>query len=201
MNILHRHPSVCQLLWLTAIFIVLDFPRAASATNLTEQYHLCKTDAEIETLRLKSDLIRVDAIPTHAALHPSWPETLVTLGLSIYTIITAGSKGGSWFANFFFRALVPFAIVVAWCISFIVAEINGPTAGWISCTMTSAFVVFLNLESYMEGDTEGDHDGEGFCAGFFAGLVPSSPFCRFYLVFSSSLRLSPLWASVAQRRD
>ncbi|KAE9368925.1 hypothetical protein N431DRAFT_470603 [Stipitochalara longipes BDJ] len=134
MNFLRRHPSHCQLLWLAAIFIVLDFPTIASATNLTEQYHLCKTDAEIETLRLKSNLIRVDATPTHAALHPNWPETLVTLGISIYSIITASSKAGSEFCLFLFKGLVPFALAVAWFISFIVAEINGPTQGGFRVT-------------------------------------------------------------------
>lgn len=182
MNFLRRHPSDCQLLWLAALFIILDFPTTALATNLTEQYHLCKTDAQIEALRLMHDLIRVDATPTHAALHPSWPETLITHGINVYSIVTIASKPKSGFTLFFFKGLVPFALAVAWCISFVVAEINGPTAGWISCSMTTAFVAFLNLASYMESDSKGFFCGLG---GLLAVLSVPLGIFQFFASFAA----------------
>jgi len=158
MHLLSSHSSRCQALHGTAEVIILSLfthvsatnTTHASATNLTERYRLCKTDIEVETLQRTYDLIRVDAEPTHGALQPAWPETLITMGISIYTVITLGKISSSVWKVVIFNAVIPFLMVLAWTISFVVAEINYKTAGWISCNLATSINFLATSDQYEE---------------------------------------------------
>src|SRR5262249_12555056 len=122
MHLFLTYHSQRQLLYLTAI-LIFGLSAFVPGTNLTQQYQTCKTDEQIEALRQTHGLILVDAVPTHGALQPGWPETLITVGICIYTIVT-GPDPGSEFIVFLFGALIPFVLVLAWLISFVIAQIN-----------------------------------------------------------------------------
>ena len=140
-----RHSSRHQIPRLAvAALTILNLFTCVSATNLTEQYQLCKTDAEIEALQRTRDLIRVDAKPTHGALQPAWPETLITIVTSIYSIAAFSSKSRA--------SAMPLLIQVsAWIASFIVAEVNYETAGWISCNLASSVNLVITAVAAGEG--------------------------------------------------
>lgn len=51
-----------------------------------EQWQLFKTQQEISLFQHDHGLVRVTALPTHAALHSSWPETLTTMAINVVVL-------------------------------------------------------------------------------------------------------------------
>jgi hypothetical protein len=133
---------------------ILGLVTPISATNLTEQYQLCKTDAEIEALQITRNLTRVDARPVHGALHPSWPETLVTVIFSMYGLIPGDPDSKPGFVTLVSKAVIPFIMVLAWTVSFVIAEINYSTAGWISPNLVAPITAFFTATQYQESGSD-----------------------------------------------
>jgi hypothetical protein len=126
-----------------------------SGTNLTEHWQLCKTNEEIDNLQQSLNLIRVESVPTHGALQPSWPETLITLAISVYAIIPTEPLTQFGFRLWIFKAFIPFAMITIWLTSFIIAEINSATAGWISVNMAAWLMTLGTSREYYETDEGG----------------------------------------------
>lgn len=140
---------------------------------MTDQYVLCKTQAEIDAIQQTNDLIRVNATATRAALHPSWPQTLVSLAICAYTLATARSIRGRipeflesnddarevnqeddnhanpTFGGFLFVVLIPFIVVVHWTVSYFEAKDEGPTGGWVSMNFVPGITLCLGLGLYL----------------------------------------------------
>src|SRR3954466_15172104 len=75
-------------LWLVALFpiwaVAAQNNNASSRSwNLPEQHQLCEKDLDVEILQKTYSLVRVDASPTHAAMHPAWPSVLTTLLINL----------------------------------------------------------------------------------------------------------------------
>jgi hypothetical protein len=71
------------------VLFLLSSTHGAQAGNTTlppERYELCKTDPEILSLQQQYGLIRVSSTPTKAAMHPEWPETLISLFVLFLTV-------------------------------------------------------------------------------------------------------------------
>lgn len=148
MNYLQIYSPLHQSLQLATIVTILALFTPISATNLTEQYRLCKTQAEIEGLQTTHNLTRVDAHPVHGALQPSWPETVVTVIFSIYGLNPSSSNSKPGHMTFISKAVVPFIMVLAWTISLINAEINYSTAGWIPPNQKASITAFITANQY-----------------------------------------------------
>lgn len=123
-----KFPSQSGIWWLPAI-LILNFSAHVAATSLTEQHRLCKKNAEIENIEKAHGLIQVEATPAHAAFQPGWPETLYTLGLSLFSVLAAlvEPEGGSF--GFIKRMFIPFNLLVHWLVRWGIALANGATGG------------------------------------------------------------------------
>ena len=133
-----------------------------------ERYELCKTDAEIQALQQQYSLIMVSSTPTKAAMHPGWPETMISLLLSCATIAVTANKElrllrrGDRHERRSVRlrytasrterilAIVYVVLLVilgfAWTVSFALIIREGDTGGWLSVlawTSTAAYLASL----------------------------------------------------------
>lgn len=169
---LPRHP----LLSLSTILMVAC-SACASVTNVTEHWQLCKTDEEISNLQQSLDLTRVESKPTHGALQPSWPETLITLAISVYAIIPTEPPTQFRFRVWVFKAFIPFAMIFTWLTSFIIAEINTATAGWISVNMAAWLMTIGTSGEYNDIDSEGLLQGIGSVMVFLSMILGYVQFC------------------------
>lgn len=71
---------------------------AAFTTNEPEYHVFLKTEGEISQLQQAQGLIRVDATPTNASMHPSWPETLITIVITLASLLSPFLEI-PWFKN------------------------------------------------------------------------------------------------------
>ena len=130
-----------------------------------ERYELCKTDAEIQALQQKYSLIMVSSTPTKAAMHPGWPETMISLLLSCATIaVTAnkelrllrrGNRHERRSVRFRHTAsrterilAIVYAVLLiilgfAWTVSFALIVRERDTGGWISVLAWTSTGVYL----------------------------------------------------------
>jgi hypothetical protein len=173
------------------ILTLLSLVSAASATNWTEQHHFCKTNASIDNLQHLYNLTLVTSVPTHAALHPGWPETLVTLFICIYsvTVFTVNGRDGfdelGWL-TFIGQFLIPFILLVDWIISFFVAEKTNEGAGWVSVNLLSYFSLVCVLTQLTYADDSG-FDGSQEAAMVLSQLVAILGFLIGKIQFFGSL--------------
>ena len=79
-----------------------------------------------------SGLIAVSSTPTHAAMHPGWPETLISIVISFYAVIVALFSDGDYSQLTFFTLLLPGIVDVAWTTAFAFIEHDKATGGWLS---------------------------------------------------------------------
>jgi hypothetical protein len=78
-----------------ALFAALIFAASiGSSSPAPERYELCTNQTEIDALQATFGLIAVMAIPPKAAMHPSWPETLIGISLFFVTGIVYLVSGG-----------------------------------------------------------------------------------------------------------
>lgn len=135
-----RHSSTsyfCRLdVVALCLFFVIHLIGVASADNSIinpERYELCKTDAEIAKLQQTYGLIAVTSIPTNAAMHPGWPETLISIVFAIYACVLAMAQSGESDPSSIYAAILwPGLVDIAWTISFALMQHDKATGGWIS---------------------------------------------------------------------
>src|SRR5205085_3692249 len=96
-----------------------------------EQYQLCKDNACIDSYQQKYNAIIVSRTPTKAAMHPGWPETLVSTGSSIFALLRLGlSNERPRPASNIFPGIIPPAIqLISWTISFRIVQAHGAGIG------------------------------------------------------------------------
>lgn len=85
----HSRTAMASITIITLSLLMLGI---LASSNLTDQYRLCKTEADIAHLIETEALIRIDAQSTDGAMHPSWPAMLSTVATSIYSLITMRAK-------------------------------------------------------------------------------------------------------------
>lgn len=133
--------SLTSLLFVAALATV-----ALGDSNITnvspERYELCKSETDIKTLQHKYGLILVSSTPTKAAMHPGWPETLISMVTAFIAVWTATSawtyipRFSNDDANGIFGAIFPVVLSViiscAWVVSFVFIQLAKETGGWLS---------------------------------------------------------------------
>ena len=104
---------------------------SGNSSLLPEQWVLCPNAEAIANLQEQYGLIQVTATPTNAALQPGWPQTLVSILLSLYGGIRHLTKRKD-ISDF----SVGFAFVLwgIWLYTFANSEKAKETGGWISAT-------------------------------------------------------------------
>lgn len=168
--------------------LLLSLASTASGTNWTKQYHLCKTNTSISDLQHLYNLTLVASTPTHAALHPSWPETLVTLIICIYSVFIFAFNGRDgfeelgWF-TFIGQILIPFILLLNWIISVFVAKKNNTTGGWVAVNLLSYFSLVCVIAQWTNTNSS---DGPE-AAKAFSTLVGMTRFILGKLQFFGSL--------------
>lgn len=104
----------------------------------SNRYEVCRTSADIQALQETYNLTIVSSSPTKAAMHPGWPETMISmfvLIISLYSLRNVDEESnGSW-QDVLHTAVIAYAFVtsICWTISFASAERSKATGGWVSC--------------------------------------------------------------------
>lgn len=129
--------------------------RSGNTTVITppERYELCKSDAEIQALQNSFGLIRVSSTPTKAAMHPGWPETLISLVTSAYTVRSSLTSPSEQHITVHFAVSLVWTLIqnISWTISFVAIEKEKATAGWLNAlTWTSTSAVWFALRARQE---------------------------------------------------
>lgn len=123
-----------------AIAIVLTLTAIASGASLPnvirsvpslppELYEICASQFEIHALQESLGLITVQAIPQKAAMHPSWPETTISILFFLVTGILYIANSGEETTLGFFALLLPLIESVCWTISYAFIEHEKTTGG------------------------------------------------------------------------
>jgi hypothetical protein len=146
-----------------------------NGTGIPERWELCKSEADIEALQQKYNLTRVTAVPTNAALHPGWPQTVLSIGVWFYAFISLMSGPGS-FLGFIFGGVLQIVQMIAWTISFAHIEMNKGSGGWISVTCSTTVMITLF-------STLADDDGQEQRAGRKPWTLPWWVFTMFFAMF------------------
>ncbi|KAK5654612.1 hypothetical protein OQA88_7242 [Cercophora sp. LCS_1] len=142
------HPFRLAAFWLVALFpawIEAQQNNNATTTNLPEQYRLCEKDIDVAILQKNYALIRVDAIPTHAAMHPGWSTVLATLIINFGVYLWGKFTEHGVYLNRFISFILPFGITVLWFATFIIAQTNYTSAGWISASLTTMMALLATM--------------------------------------------------------
>ncbi|KAK0707932.1 hypothetical protein B0H67DRAFT_612485 [Lasiosphaeris hirsuta] len=140
--------SLCSsaAFWLVVLFpIWIEAENNATSANLPEQYQLCRGALEIEALQEAHGLIRVEATPTHAAMHPGWPEVLATIIINIGIFLWGRFTEHGVYLNRFVSFLLPFGITALWFATFGIAQSNYSSAGWISASLTTTTALLATI--------------------------------------------------------
>jgi hypothetical protein len=126
----------------------------ADTTSLPpERYELCQTDDDIAALQQQYGLTLVDSVPTNAAMHPGWPETLSSIVFALYSIFVSLNRSSRHDSSALFGALLwPIVVDIAWTIGFAILEREKFTGGWISVEDGATTAIFIawafSIESY-----------------------------------------------------
>jgi hypothetical protein len=202
-----RALGYCGLATLAAISILcfecsLPLNRVVTSRDTyvePERYELCNTDAEIQALQQKYNLIVVSSTPTKAAMHPGWPETMISFLLSCVTIAVTANKEfgllqrvrrGRQPRRVSFRHgpsvterilhIVNMALLsilsFAWTVSFALVIREGNTGGWISVLAWTSTAIYVASVDSLE--FEAIHDNM-FVGALLVGVVLLLPMAMF----------------------
>jgi hypothetical protein len=144
--------SVAIVLLFIAFCVSANGTQPPASVDLPpERYELCTTEAQIQALRETYGLLMVSSAPTKAAMHPGWPETLISLFTYFFTttfgIVTLGVNPDLTKAStmFFVRSTLGFSTFVTWTISFVVIQRDRFIGGWLSA------LAWMNTVSLLTG--------------------------------------------------
>ena len=116
---------------------------SSSNTGLpSERYELCETDEEIFALQETYGLIPVTATPTRAAVHPSWPGSVLSICVALYAFFVALNESRTTARAGSATIVIPLVIIVRWIIGFAIIEEQKSSGGWISATEASVTANF-----------------------------------------------------------
>ena len=166
-----------------------------ATTNLPEQMQLCEKDLDIQILQETQGLTRVDATPTHAAMHPGWPEAVMTLGINLGIFLWNRFTEHGVYLNRFVSFLLPVGITGLWFATLIIAQTNSTSsAGWVSASLTTtaallATVVDWFVALFVWGDSRRTQ----------SSASPWALAVVIMLYFVGILEVAGVWAVVVQR--
>lgn len=109
-----------------------------------ERWTLCQTDACITNLQHSDNLVVVSSIPTKAAMHPGWPETLIGVCFALWAWINYVTGDGDREAVTAWTLLSFAAVNIFWVVTFGFIESEKSTGGWLS-VLWSATTTLLNV--------------------------------------------------------
>ncbi|KAK4446667.1 hypothetical protein QBC34DRAFT_383018 [Podospora aff. communis PSN243] len=116
-----------------------------NTANLSEQYILCEKTIEIDILQQTHNLIQVDATPTPAAIHPSWPTALTTLTINLCILLWSRFTEHGVYPNRVTPFILPFGLTALWFTTFVAAQPDNTTAGWIPTNLTTLAALTATL--------------------------------------------------------
>src|SRR2546421_1858109 len=146
--------SPSYVLFVLGFVLTTALLATGAAINTTEssgnRYEVFKSETDIETFRRTYNLTRVAAKPTNAALHPGWPETLVSILVCVYIqrVVKWYNDGmalGEYEVSLF-SLLLSDVQVIEWIISFGLLERNKDTAGWANVIWWVSTLVVASVD-------------------------------------------------------
>lgn len=139
------------------LFVSIFIHLTVADTSLPpERYELCETDADIQSLQERYGLTLVSSVPTNAAMHPGWPETLSSIIFALYSIIVAINRSpGHENATLLGVLIWPIIVDISWTIGFGILQHEKLKGGWISVEDGATTAIFMawafSIEAYTIG--------------------------------------------------